>query len=222
MSLRKARKINKKSDKCRTKTRKRRDHTNLTITLVVIIVFFLITSVPENLVSRTAAINLLFQGDHDRVTSLTLETFRQIYTVFGAIDVNANFIFYYTFCPAFCKVLKKIFRRQRKNHVSKSLQVNVFVLNANGTSLNKETDMDKRIDKQVKGKVLEISRKSIESAISINFGEIDTNKCYTMESNNYGAVGEYVDLDEYTPPFSTILEESSSGSRYSDVLIKTK
>lgn len=102
------------------------DHTNLTITLVMIIIFFLITNIPESLASRTAAINLLFQGDHQRANTTTLEGFRQVCTILKAVDVNTNFVFYYTFCPAFCKTLRTVCRRVKKRPFS-NLQVIVFV-----------------------------------------------------------------------------------------------
>lgn len=90
---------------------------------MTIIIFFLITNIPENLVSRTAAINLLFQGDHDRANTVTLERLRQICTLLAAIDVNTNFFFYYTFCPAFCKALKRHLCKCMKRRASNNLQV---------------------------------------------------------------------------------------------------
>ncbi|XP_076268578.1 putative G-protein coupled receptor frpr-1 [Rhynchophorus ferrugineus] len=209
MSLRKAKKINKRS--CSTKRCKRRDHTNLTITLVMIIVFFLITNIPENLVSRTAAINLLFRGDHDRVNTEIIENLRQAYAILGAFDVNINFIFYYTFCPAFCKVLKSVWTRKKKT-VSKRLQVNVFVLNAHAKSDKHKSRTEQDPSKKISHKVLEISRKSIESAFSIQLsdGEKDKtkNECVVVQHDNYGESSD-VDLEAYVPPFSTIMEEST-------------
>ncbi|CAG9769926.1 unnamed protein product [Ceutorhynchus assimilis] len=122
-SLKMATKINQK---CPIKNHKRRNHTRLTIMLITMIVFFLITNVPENLAARSAAVNLLFSGDRNKAGVATLETLRQIATVLGAVDVNTNFVFYYVFCPEFSRVLGRICSRKRGDN----LQVNVFVLNA--------------------------------------------------------------------------------------------
>ncbi|XP_030764954.1 uncharacterized protein LOC115889147 [Sitophilus oryzae] len=215
MSLRKAMKIKKRS-LCSKKC-KRRDHTHLTITLVMIIVFFLMTNIPENLVSRTAAINLLFRGDHDRANTELIENLRQAYAIIGAINVNINFIFYYTFCPAFCKVLTNVLRR-RKKIVSKRLQVNVFVLNANSKSDKLSSKDVNHPHPKMNHKVWEISRKSIESAFSIKLPETDKDKgkndCVIMDNNDYVSKCSdgILDLEAYVPPFSTILEESSTFS----------
>ncbi|XP_066259499.1 probable G-protein coupled receptor frpr-1 [Euwallacea similis] len=222
LSLRKARKINNKTIVRRTNRRKRRDSTSLTITLVMIIVDFLITNIPESLVSRTAAINLLFQGDRHKANSETLEKWRQICTILAAIDVNTNFVFYYTFCPAFCKALKGICRCKKRRQ-SNNLQVNVFVLN--GAKPNEISNIEEQhqLNKQMQ-KVLEISRKSFESAFTLNLGEIDTEKPKNERSLNYDyefladRPSKYDTTIEnvYTPPFSTIIEESSTSSVNSD------
>ncbi|XP_050305856.1 probable G-protein coupled receptor frpr-1 isoform X1 [Anthonomus grandis grandis] len=211
MSLRKAKIINKRSNKCRTSRCKRRDHTNLTITLVMIIIMFLITNLPESLVSRATAINLLFNGNHTAANNaVTLENIRQVCTILSAIDVNTNFIFYYTFCPAFCNALKNICRCKQRR--LSNLQVNVFVLNsADAKPKNLESE---EINKKVQ-KVLAISRKSIESAIAFNLDVDGSNKDF--QSHGYAfSPGEYVEIEnDYTPPFSTILEESSVSSNSS-------
>lgn len=90
----------------------------------------------------------------------------------------------------------------------------MFVLNPNRT--NKSQDLanieDNSLNKNVQ-KVLEISRKSIESAFAINRGDNDNDECHQDCNYISPLQGEYVEMEnEYTPPFSTILEESSSYS----------
>ncbi|KAH1014749.1 probable G-protein coupled receptor frpr-1 [Dendroctonus ponderosae] len=203
LSLRKA-KMNRNN--CRTSKCKRRDHTNLTITLVMIIIFFLITNVPESLASRTAAINLLFQGDHERANTTTLEGFRQVCTILKAVDVNTNFVFYYTFCPAFCKTLRTVCRCV-KRRPSSNLQVNVFVLNGSKANEIAGTLKDKQLSVKVH-KTLEISKRSIETAFDFNIADCCLEKAKNGCSLNEN--GDYMKMEtDFAPPFSTVLEESS-------------
>ncbi|XP_060529799.1 probable G-protein coupled receptor B0563.6 [Cylas formicarius] len=206
LSLRRAKRVKRKANgKCRM-----RDHTNLTVTLVAIIIFFLISEIPQSLLSRTAATNLLFQGDHSKVSCTTIETLRQVVTVLEAINVTVNFVFYYIFCPAFCKMLKKITCGKKSTAFNNKLQVNVFVLSANKPQIKAKNLFDGRVSQ----KVIEISRKSIESALSINIEDLQ--KIQDRENaniyENLYDLGEYVDLNQYVPPFSTIQEETTTNN----------
>ncbi|KAL1493800.1 hypothetical protein ABEB36_009489 [Hypothenemus hampei] len=155
----------------------------------------------ENLASRAVAINL-FNGDHLKANSQAMENLRQICTILSAIDVNTNFVFYYTFCPAFYKVLKSTCKRRKMRH-SSNLQVNVFVVNGTKPSMNDQCFTNKI------HKVLEISRKSIDSAIKLNLGN---------ELENEDISLNYADnKNNYNPPFSTIFEESTTSSSSSDL-----
>ncbi|XP_018567307.1 uncharacterized protein LOC108907939 [Anoplophora glabripennis] len=208
MSLKKARKI---TVKCNGK---RKDHTNLTITLISIIVLFLVSEVPATLVSRTNAVPILFSGNHEKARSTTLEIVRQVCTLLGAVNVTVNFLFYYLFCPAFVKALIKTF--QRKKRIRKSLQVNVFVLNG-----DRMDDTDKKtLNKKMKARILEISRKSMESSFpsSLNFVEDvnekgSENDLYFENCTKRVDDSEYVEIvDDYRlpmPKYSIIVEESS-------------
>uniref|UniRef100_A0A6P7F6X9 Uncharacterized protein LOC114325336 isoform X2 n=1 Tax=Diabrotica virgifera virgifera TaxID=50390 RepID=A0A6P7F6X9_DIAVI len=102
-TLQKARKV-----KCNG--RKRQDHRNLTITLIIIIVLFIIVEVPSNFLSRTRAVTLIFFGANVGLDEMVIEIVREICTLLGAVNVTANFLLYYLFCPAFCRALKETFR----------------------------------------------------------------------------------------------------------------
>lgn len=179
---------------------------------------FLISEVPATLVSRTSAVPILFSGDHDRANSRTLEVVRQICTLLGAINVTVNFLFYYLFCPAFVTALTKTF--QKKKRIRKSLQVNVFVLNGDRMDDTK----NQTLNKKVKAKILEISRKSIESNFpsSLFKGYEDKNINEKGSENDYyfdnsakkTDDSEYVEIvDDYKfPKYSIIMEESCEES----------
>lgn len=103
------------------------DHTNLTITLIAIVFFFIIGEIPTQLVSRQAAVTFLFDGDQNKADiSKSLETFRQLTTVLNAINLSVNFVLYILFCPPFCRTLKMVLSRKQKSHGT--LQVNIFVM----------------------------------------------------------------------------------------------
>ncbi|KAJ8940127.1 hypothetical protein NQ314_010836 [Rhamnusium bicolor] len=194
------------------------DHTNLTITLISIIVLFLVSEVPADLVSRTKAVCILFSGNHERANTPMLEIIRQVCTLLGAINVTINFLFYYLFCPAFCRALVKTFQNRSKSR--KNLQVNVFVLNGSRLDENKKHCC---INDKVKAKILEISRRSIESTFpfpSSLFMEND-NKCEEKENIQNGVdekskqiieaeESEYVEIiEEYKiPDYGIIMNDS--------------
>ncbi|KAJ8916321.1 hypothetical protein NQ315_005016 [Exocentrus adspersus] len=211
MSLKKAREI---SVKCNGK---RKDHTNLTITLISIIILFLLSEIPAALVSRTNAVPILFSGNHDRANSRTLEVVRQICTLLGAVNVTTNFFFYYLFCPAFVKALGKTFQN-KKNKVRKSVQVNVFVVNGEGID-------NTCLNTKVKAKIIEISRTNMElsnfqtalfkgTEDKNNNNKDSENSFYCEKTTIQSDVNDYVEIvDDYRiPHFSVILEESSEFS----------
>ncbi|XP_044264719.1 probable G-protein coupled receptor B0563.6 [Tribolium madens] len=125
------RKIKKMYGKCNTsiKCRKPQNYTNLTMTLILIVFFFLISQIPSMLTNRASASSFFFPGadsdDSDSTNSKSLETVREIITVIQAISLSTDFVLYYMFCPAFCKVLAKIFTRKKN---MKRMQMTVFVL----------------------------------------------------------------------------------------------
>ncbi|CAG9826508.1 unnamed protein product [Diabrotica balteata] len=122
-TLQKARRI-----KCNG--RKRQDHRNLTITLIIIIVLFIIVEVPSNFISRTRAVTLIFFGANVGIDEVVIEIIREICTLLGTVNVTANFLLYYLLCPAFCRALKETFRVRTTEKVEK-VQVNVIVLGEN-------------------------------------------------------------------------------------------
>ncbi|KAJ8972720.1 hypothetical protein NQ317_000804 [Molorchus minor] len=210
LSLKKARKIGMK---CHGK---RKDHINLTVTLISIILLFLISEIPSALVSRTKAVSILFSGNHDRANSRTLEIFRQICTLLGAVNVTVNFLFYYLFCPSFCRALAKTLRK--KSRAGKSVQVNIFVVNNDRFNEKRHSLNDK-----VKAKILEISRKSIEpnlhfSSYLSNDGENSSDNGFDHEnggkSRQVTEESDYIEvIDDYRmSPGSAILEESSENT----------
>lgn len=103
------------------------DHTNLTITLVTIVFFFIIGEIPTQLVSRQTAVTFLFDGVQSKADdSKALEVFRQLTTVLSAVNLSVNFVLYSLFCPPFCRTLRMVLSRKRKSRGT--LQVNIFVL----------------------------------------------------------------------------------------------
>ncbi|KYB26272.1 hypothetical protein TcasGA2_TC033691 [Tribolium castaneum] len=140
------RKIKKMYGKCNNsiKCRKPQNYTNLTTTLILIVFFFLISQIPSMLTNRASASTFFFPGANsdDSTNSKSLETVREITTVIQAISLSTDFVLYYMFCPAFCKVLAKIFARKKS---VKRMQMTIFVV-----------DKAKSIHEVTAGKLLQI------------------------------------------------------------------
>jgi hypothetical protein len=140
------RKIKKLYGQCKSfKCKKQQNYTNhLTTTLILIVFFFLINQIPSLLTNRASASTFIFfaSSSNDSCNSKSLETVRQISTIVNAVSLSTDFVLYYMFCPAFCKVLGKLFRRKARK---KPVQMNVFVLDKqicfdnNGKSINELT-----------------------------------------------------------------------------------
>ncbi|CAH1164279.1 unnamed protein product [Phaedon cochleariae] len=150
MTLRKSHKI---STRCNGK--RIRDHTNLTIILISIIVLFLISEIPSNMVSRMKANSLLF-GGIKKINFRALEITRQICTFLGAVNVTINFLFYYLFCPVFYRALIKTIKRGKKKKMQSKSKVNVFVVKGD----------DDRFVPDVK--ILEVAKLSTRSPLCLS------------------------------------------------------
>ncbi|KAJ3649948.1 hypothetical protein Zmor_021662 [Zophobas morio] len=97
------------------------------------------------MVNRATACTFFFSSaasSDDNCNSKWLENLRETSTILNAISLSSDFILYYLFCPPFCKVLAKMFRKEKK---CKKVQMNVFVLDKqicfdnNGKSINEVT-----------------------------------------------------------------------------------
>lgn len=125
----------------------------MTITLISIIVFFIVTEIPANFVSRTRAVTLIFFGSYSVSNSNVVEIIRAICTILGALNVTINFLLYYLFCPPFCRALRLTFMKSSPRN-TENVCVNVIVLNENNSKIA-----------NLNAKVLEIARGSIRSPI---------------------------------------------------------
>lgn len=117
------------------------DQKLVTITLVLMIFFFLIGEIPASLVSRSSVVSLLFWGDETKAdNSKVLEFCRQIATLMNGVYLAVNFFIYYMFCTnfraCFCEIVacaacwrgrkdKKAIVCEKEQQLA---QVNIFIV----------------------------------------------------------------------------------------------
>lgn len=146
------------------------DHKSLTITLITITLLFLISEIPSSLVSRTKAVPVLFSGDPGKGNTTALEVCRQISTLLGALNITMNFFLYCLFCPAYCRVLSKMIKRN--NRQTKTVQFNLFVVDSQNQNL------------KTKAKILHIAKQASESSYSTGFYDLYKDRLLKMDLNS--------------------------------------
>lgn len=119
--------------------------------------------------SRTKAVTVLFKGDPERGNTKTLEIFRQVCTILGALNITTNFFLYCLFCPAFCRVLVKMLKRTRQ---AKTVQVNFFVVNNPTTG------------KIAKAEILHIREQDSGYLYPSSFLKLYKNSCSKIDMNS--------------------------------------
>lgn len=142
---------------------------------------------------------VLFRGDPDKGNTQTLEVFRQICTLLGALNITMNFFLYCLFCPAFSRVLVKMLKRNSRR--AKTVQVNLFLVN--GQNANRTI---------AKTEILHIENKDSEFSYPSSLSKLYEDSFCKLEMNSRRTEeAEYVDIID-DPKFSNceILEKKGN------------
>lgn len=174
------------------------DHKSLTVTLITITLFFLISEIPSSLVSRTKAVPVLFSGDPEKGNTTALEVCRQISTLLGALNITMNFFLYCLFCPAYCRVLAKMMKRN--NQHTRTVQFNLFVVNSQNQN-----------GKTTKAKILHIEKQGSESSCSSGLYDLYKDRLLKMDLHSRRTEeAEYVEIINNDKFFESKVSDTSS------------